>query len=62
MNPTLMLYFTKVNPLDKAGAYAIQASEMIVDSYQGSLSNVIGLPVELVREWLDEYLSNSIVG
>ena len=57
------LYFTKVNPLDKAGAYGIQSyPEMIVDSFEGSLSNVIGLPMELVREWLDEYLSNSIVG
>ena len=57
------LYFTKVNPLDKAGAYGIQSyPEMIVDSFEGSLSNVIGLPLELVREWLDEYLSNSIVG
>ena len=57
------LYFTKVNPLDKAGAYGIQSyPEMIVDSFEGSLSNVIGLPLELVREWLEEYLSNSIVG
>ena len=57
------LYFTKVNPLDKAGAYGIQSyPEMIVDSFEGSLSNVIGLPLELIREWLDEYLSNSIVG
>ena len=57
------MYFTKVNPLDKAGAYGIQAyPEMIVDSFEGSLSNVIGLPLELVREWLDEYLTNSIVG
>jgi len=57
------LYFTKLNPLDKAGAYGIQSyPEMIVDSFEGSLSNVIGLPLELVREWLEEYLSNSIVG
>jgi septum formation protein len=57
------LYFTKVNPLDKAGAYGIQSyPEMIVDLFEGSLSNVIGLPLELIREWLDEYLSNSIVG
>ncbi len=49
-------YFRKVNPLDKAGAYAIQTCpEMIIQSYQGSLSNVIGLPQELVREWLIQY-------
>jgi len=57
------LYFSKVNPLDKAGAYGIQANpEMIVDSFKGSLSNVIGLPLELVRKWLVKYVSNSIVG
>ena len=49
-------YFRKVNPLDKAGAYAIQTCpEMIIQSYQGSLSNVIGLPQELLREWLIQY-------
>jgi septum formation protein len=49
-------YFRKVNPLDKAGAYAIQTCpEMIIQSYKGSLSNVIGLPQELLREWLIRY-------
>lgn len=49
-------YFSKVNPLDKAGAYGIQASsEMIVDSYRGSLSNVIGLPTELLQQWFEKY-------
>jgi septum formation protein len=63
VSSSIDLYFTKVNPLDKAGAYGIQSyPEMIVDSFEGSLSNVIGLPLELVREWLNEYLSNSMVG
>ncbi len=49
-------YFERVDPLDKAGAYAIQTCpEMIVNSYEGSLSNVIGLPIELLREWFEEY-------
>ena len=53
---TIDAYFTKVEPMDKAGAYAIQeSSEMIVESYQGSLSNVIGLPVELLKEWFRKY-------
>ena len=57
------LYFSKVNPLDKAGAYGIQTHpEIIVDSFEGSLSNVIGLPLELLREWLEKYLLNSISG
>jgi septum formation protein len=40
-------YLSKINPLDKAGAYAIQEhGEMIVESIEGSHSNVVGLPVE----------------
>lgn len=40
-------YLAKMNPLDKAGGYAIQEhGEMIVAGLDGSLSNVIGLPME----------------
>jgi septum formation protein len=40
-------YFQKVDPLDKAGAYAIQTNpEMIIENREGSLLNVIGLPLE----------------
>ena len=40
-------YMDLVNVMDKAGAYAIQEhSELILDRLDGSLSNVIGLPVE----------------
>ncbi len=47
-------YFRKVDPLDKAGAYAIQESgEMIVEGIAGSLSNVIGLPLEALEEALN---------
>ncbi|MFP6900556.1 MAG: Maf family protein [Opitutales bacterium] len=47
-------YFAEVNPLDKAGGYAIQIrGELIVEDFEGSRSNVIGLPLELLREWLD---------
>ncbi|HZO85559.1 MAG TPA: Maf family protein [Verrucomicrobiae bacterium] len=46
-------YFALVNPFDKAGAYAIQEqSEMLVDGIEGSLSNVIGLPLERLGEEL----------
>jgi len=38
-------------PMDKAGAYAIQGgAAMWVESYSGSYSNIIGLPMEDVRE------------
>jgi septum formation protein len=45
-------YFHRVNPLDKAGAYAIQEhGDLIVERIEGSYSNVVGLPVErLARE------------
>jgi septum formation protein len=40
-------YLTKVNPLDKAGAYAIQEEgDLIVEKIDGSYTNVVGLPVE----------------
>lgn len=46
-------YFSKMNPLDKAGAYAIQEhGEMIVSEISGSYSNVVGLPVEMVADEL----------
>jgi len=48
-------YFEEVNPLDKAGGYAIQTRpDLIVDSLEGSRTNVIGLPLELLRKWLGE--------
>jgi septum formation protein len=46
-------YLSKINPLDKAGAYSIQEhGEKIVAEISGSYSNVVGLPLERVREEL----------
>ena len=40
-------YLANVDVLDKAGSYALQEhGEMLVESVEGSRSNVIGLPVE----------------
>jgi septum formation protein len=40
-------YHAQVNPLDKAGAYGIQEKgEMLVEALAGSLTSVIGLPLE----------------
>ena len=49
------LYLSKINPLDKAGGYAIQDhGEMIVKRIEGSYSNVVGLPLErLAQVWKD---------
>jgi septum formation protein len=45
-------YHARVNPLDKAGAYGIQEmGQMLVKAVRGSLTNVIGLPLErLIKE------------
>jgi septum formation protein len=46
-------YFSLVNPLDKAGAYAIQeGTELIIDGWTGSYTNVVGLPVEETKQIL----------
>lgn len=54
-------YLTQVDPLDKAGAYAIQEQgNCLVAKVAGSYSNVVGLPMErLVAElklWQDRAL------
>ncbi len=47
-------YFKRVNPLDKAGGYALQEyGERIVARVEGSWSNVVGLPMESVARQLD---------
>ena len=52
--PEISDYLDRINPLDKAGAYAIQENgEMIVERTEGSFSNVVGLPVERLREELE---------
>jgi septum formation protein len=50
-------YFRKVNPLDKAGAYAAQGEEgeMLIASITGSQSNVVGLPMERTTEALASF-------
>jgi len=46
-NREIQNYFTKVNPLDKAGAYAAQGhGKEIIQKIDGSYSNVVGLPME----------------
>lgn len=48
MTPSeIRAYFRRVNPLDKAGAYAIQgAPPTIVQAVKGSYWNAVGLPAE----------------
>lgn len=49
-------YLSKVNPLDKAGGYAIQEEgDLIVERISGSYTNVVGLPVEKLRVELEAW-------
>ena len=49
-------YLALMDPLDKAGAYAIQEhGERIVAEISGSYSNVVGLPVEKLRAELSSW-------
>ena len=45
-------YVARVKPTDRAGAYDIDESgDLIVENYTGSYENIMGLPVEPLREW-----------
>ena len=46
-------YLARVNTLDKAGGYAIQEhGDLIVAGYRGSLTNIVGLPLETTKQIL----------
>lgn len=46
---TIRAYHAQVSPLDKAGAYGIQAcTDMLLERMDGSFTNVVGLPVDEV--------------
>lgn len=55
LSPTQIAdYHNKIDPLDKAGAYAIQEhGEGIVERIEGSYNNVIGLPTERLQATLE---------
>jgi septum formation protein len=49
-------YFKLVDPLDKAGAYGIQAGrEQIIEGVDGSVENVMGLPTQALQARLLEH-------
>lgn len=48
-------YIATGEPMDKAGAYALQgAAGLWIDQVRGSFSGVIGLPMELTRQLLNQ--------
>ena len=54
--PQINDYLSKMDPLDKAGAYAIQQhGDQIVSGIDGSYTNVVGLPTERVQAELSEW-------
>lgn len=55
-------YVATGETMDKAGAYAIQGgAARFVTRVEGSYSNVVGLPVELVKEML-RHIGGSVAG
>jgi septum formation protein len=49
-------YLARINPLNKAGAYAAQIDpESVIKHVEGSFTNVIGLPMETVPELLTRF-------
>jgi septum formation protein len=50
---TIARYVARIKPLDKAGGYAVQEDHgVLIARIEGSRSNVIGLPLELLRREL----------
>ena len=48
-------YVESSEPMDKAGAYAIQGEgSFLVESYSGTYSNIIGLPMDLLKDLLQK--------
>lgn len=51
-------YIAGGSPLDKAGAYGIQDG-FPVKSYEGSYTNIVGLPLELTRRMYEERIKQT---
>jgi len=48
-------YIATGEPMDKAGAYAIQGEgSFLVESWEGSYSNIVGLPLEALTDLLNK--------
>ena len=54
--PIIRRLFRRASPLDKAGGYALQADRgELIARIEGSRTNVIGLPLELLRRELSTF-------
>jgi septum formation protein len=51
--PEIDAYLALVHPYDKAGGYSIQDhTDLIVEGYEGSFTNIMGLPMEALKQIL----------
>ncbi len=53
----ILAYVKSGKPLDKAGSYGIQDGYDLVKEFVGSKNNVIGLPIELIKDKILEKLN-----
>lgn len=54
---TVIEYVTTGEPMDKAGAYGIQGrGKRLVAKHEGSYSNIVGLPVEELKQILENVI------
>lgn len=52
-------YILTGEPMDKAGAYAIQGEgRKFIEKIDGSYSNAVGLPLELLQEMLNHFMND----
>jgi septum formation protein len=59
----IQAYLADIDPLDKAGAYAAQDDRgRLIERIEGSLENVIGLPVARVIEAIGQHFTEKLAG
>lgn len=57
----LDVYLREIPVLDKAGAYSAQEDEgRLIEQIEGSLSNVVGLPMERLNETLAAHFADCL--
>jgi len=60
---TIKAYLADINPLDKAGSYAAQEDNgRLIEQIEGSLANVIGLPIARVLAAIETHFTESPQG
>lgn len=53
----ILAYIATKEPMDKAGAYAIQGgARKFIEKYEGSYDNIVGFPTEEFRKMYDAFL------